>query len=51
MSKSLKNPTFSLAGNNASVLDELCTYFSYLFYSMYKLHDRSKLGQTYARNY
>jgi hypothetical protein len=26
-SKSLLNPRFSLAGNKASVLDQLCTYY------------------------
>jgi hypothetical protein len=46
----LKGLRFSLAGKKASVLDQLCTfYFPYLFYSMYKMNDRSKLARTYAR--
>jgi hypothetical protein len=45
----LKTLRFSLAGNKASVLEQLCTYIPYLFCSMYKLHDRSNLARTYAR--
>jgi hypothetical protein len=31
-SKSLKRPRFSLAGNKASVLDQLCTYYISVYY-------------------
>jgi hypothetical protein len=45
-----EEPEVFISGQQGSVLDQLCTYFSCLFYSMYKLHDSSKLARTYARN-
>jgi hypothetical protein len=47
--KLLRSPSFSLRNSKASVLEQHCTYYLSLFYSMLKLHDRCKLAHTYAR--